>query len=108
MNGYTLMHEHITIDLSGVKKDTDCQLDCFEETLKEFQNLYKLGVRTVVDVTNDGMGRNTAYVSEIENRMMRNYKVCAFFFCLFNNIICYIKGYQDFRNSIFSATNKNT
>lgn len=68
MNGYTLMHEHITIDLSGVKKDTDCQLDCFEETLKEFQNLYKLGVRTVVDVTNDGMGRNTAYVSEIENK----------------------------------------
>ena len=27
MNGYTLMHEHITIDLSGIKKDTDCQLD---------------------------------------------------------------------------------
>ena len=32
MNGYTLMHEHITIDLSGVKKDTDCQLDCYAET----------------------------------------------------------------------------
>ena len=25
MNGYTLMHEHITIDLSGVKKDIDCK-----------------------------------------------------------------------------------
>ena len=68
MNGYTLMHEHTTIDLSGVKKDTDCQLDCFEETLKEYKKLYDHGVRTIVDVTNDGMGRNTAYVCEIENK----------------------------------------
>ncbi len=68
MNGYTLMHEHTTIDLSGVKKDTDCQLDCFEETLKEYKKLYDYGVRTIVDVTNDGMGRNTAYVNEIENK----------------------------------------
>lgn len=65
MNGYTLMHEHTTIDLSGVKKDLDCQLDCFQETLKEFQKLYELGVRRIVDVTADGMGRNVAYVNEI-------------------------------------------
>ena len=25
--GYTLMHEHVAIDLSGVKKDLDCRLD---------------------------------------------------------------------------------
>lgn len=68
MNGYTLMHEHTTIDLSGVKKDLDCQLDCFEETLKEFQKLYELGVRRIVDVTADGMGRNTAYVNEIAEK----------------------------------------
>ena len=68
MNGYTLMHEHTTIDLSGVKKDLDCQLDCFEETLKEFQELYTHGVRRIVDVTADGMGRNTAYVNEISER----------------------------------------
>ena len=37
MNGYTMMHEHITIDLSGVKKDTDCQLDCYAETVAEFK-----------------------------------------------------------------------
>lgn len=68
MNGYTLMHEHTTIDLSGVKKDLDCQLDCFEETLKEFRKLYELGVRRIVDVTADGMGRNTAYVNEIAQK----------------------------------------
>ena len=66
MNGYTLMHEHITIDLSGVKKDTDCQLDCYAETVKEFKNLYEHGVRRIVDVTNDGMGRNPEYVTNVE------------------------------------------
>ena len=66
MNGYTLMHEHITIDLSGVKKDTDCQLDCYAETVKEFKNLYEHGVRRIVDVTNDGMGRNPGYVANVE------------------------------------------
>jgi len=66
MNGYTMMHEHITIDLSGVKKDTDCQLDCYAETVKEFKKLYELGVRRVVDVTADGMGRNTEYVLNVE------------------------------------------
>ncbi len=66
MTGYTLMHEHITIDLSGVKQDTDCQLDCKAETIAEFKNLYNHGVRTVVDVTNDGMGRNVPYVLDVE------------------------------------------
>ena len=39
VKGYTLMHEHITIDLSGVKNDIDCRLDCYEETLEEFKQL---------------------------------------------------------------------
>lgn len=66
MNGYTMMHEHITIDLSGVKKDTDCQLDCYAETVAEFKKLYEYGVRRIVDVTADGMGRNPEYVSNVE------------------------------------------
>ena len=66
MNGYTMMHEHITIDLSGVKKDTDCQLDCYAETVAEFKKLYEYGVRRIVDVTNDGMGRNPEYVTNVE------------------------------------------
>ncbi len=66
MIGYTLMHEHTTIDLSGVKGDTDCCLDCYEETAEEYRWLYEIGVRRIVDVTNDGMGRNPGYVSRIE------------------------------------------
>ena len=52
MIGYTLMHEHTTIDLSGVKGDTDCCLDCYEETAEEYRWLYEIGVRRIVDVTN--------------------------------------------------------
>ncbi len=67
MTGYTLMHEHTTIDLSGVKKDLDCRMDLYDETKKEYCRLYEMGVRRIVDVTNDGMGRNPAYVSKMEN-----------------------------------------
>ena len=66
MSGYTLMHEHTTIDLSGVKKDMDCRLDCYDETVKEYHRLHELGVGTIVDVTCDGMGRNPEYVSRVE------------------------------------------
>lgn len=65
VKGYTLMHEHITIDLSGVKNDLDCRLDCFDETVEEFKQLYQQGVRNVVDVTNRGMGLNRDYVRQI-------------------------------------------
>ena len=64
--GYTLMHEHITIDLSGIKNDEDCRLDCFEESQKELSRLYELGVRRILDVTNIGMGRNSNYCRLME------------------------------------------
>ena len=66
MTGYTLMHEHTTIDLSGVKQDADCRLDCYEQTREEYRHLYELGVRRIVDVTNDGMGRNPEYIARME------------------------------------------
>ena len=64
--GYTLMHEHITIDLSGIKNDEDCRLDCFEESQNELCRLYELGVRRILDVTNIGMGRNSDYCRRME------------------------------------------
>ncbi len=65
MDGYTLMHEHTTIDLSGVKKNMDCRLDLMDETIKEYKQLYDYGVRRIVDVTADGMGRNPDYVTHV-------------------------------------------
>lgn len=64
--GITLMHEHMHIDLSGVKQDEDCHMDCFEETKKELQELYRHGVRNIWEVTNIGMGRDVSYIRRLE------------------------------------------
>lgn len=64
--GITLIHEHITIDLSREKKLDDTNLNCFDETVSEFKTLYDLGVRNVIDVTADGMGRNVEYVNKVQ------------------------------------------
>lgn len=66
--GFTLMHEHLTIDLSKQKNDEDCRLDNIDETLRECKELYAMGVRNILDVTNIGMGRNIAYIKEIEKQ----------------------------------------
>ena len=62
--GITLIHEHTTIDLSRIKNDPDTFLDCFDETVQEYKDLYKHGVRNIVDVTAKGMGRNVDYVQK--------------------------------------------
>ncbi|WP_028857205.1 phosphotriesterase family protein [Psychrilyobacter atlanticus] len=62
---YTMMHEHMFIDLSVIKKSDDCRLDCKEETIKELKELYKNGVRNIVEVTNIGIGRDIKYIQEV-------------------------------------------
>ena len=75
-DGYTLMHEHIFIDLSGVKKLDDCRLDCKNETIEEFKELYKNGVRNITEVTNTGMGRDINYIKEVSEKSGINV-ICA-------------------------------
>ena len=61
----TYSHEHTIIDLSGPKKDPDCRVDDFGRVVEEYRGLWERGVRTVVDVTNRGMGRNVPYVGKV-------------------------------------------
>ncbi len=63
--GITLIHEHTTIDLSKIKNEPDCFLDCFDETVKEYQELYASGVRNIIDVTAIGMRRDVEYVNKV-------------------------------------------
>lgn len=70
--GITYMHEHITIDLSGVKKDLDCRLDTIDKTIEEFKVLKSLGVQNIVDVTNRGMGRNIEYALKVQEESSLN------------------------------------
>ena len=65
-SGYTLMHEHLTIDLSRIKKDPDTILDNTEDTINEFKELYKHGVRNILDVTNHEMGRDDEAIIKIQ------------------------------------------
>jgi len=66
LNGITYAHEHITIDLSGPKKDDDCKLDSIFETIKELKELKLKGVSNIIDVTNRGMGRNIKYLTKVK------------------------------------------
>lgn len=70
--GITLIHEHTTIDLSRIKKIDDTNLNCKEETIEEFKELYEFGVRNIVDVTACGMGRNVDYVNEVAEKSKIN------------------------------------
>ena len=79
-DGYTLMHEHVTINLSGVKKDEDCRLNCFEETVKEFKSLYGYGVRNILEVTNLGMGRDVGYIRRVSEETGINILVSTGFY----------------------------
>lgn len=66
MKDITYIHEHMTIDLSGVKNNIDCKLNDFEKTKKELLRLKELGVTRIVDVTNMGMGRNIEFITRLE------------------------------------------
>lgn len=70
--GITYMHEHTTIDLSRLKNIDDTNLNCFEETVKEFKQLYHKGVRNIVDVTNMDMRRNPEYVQKVAELTQMN------------------------------------
>lgn len=70
--GMTLIHEHTTIDLSRIKGIDDTNLNCKDETIKEFKELYDLGVRNIIDVTACGMGRNVDYVNEVSEKSKIN------------------------------------
>lgn len=65
--GITYSHEHIAIDLSGIKNSEDTHLDCMEETVKEFKEIYEKGVRNIIELTNRGMGRDVAYMNQVSN-----------------------------------------
>lgn len=75
-DGYTLMHEHIFIDLSGMKNNLDCRLDNKEEMIKEMKKLYDKGVRNITEVTNMGMGRDIKYIQDVSRESKINF-ICS-------------------------------
>ncbi len=52
----TLSHEHPRIDLSAGKNDPDCLLNMYEDAYDELKDIYRKGVRRIVDCSNHGIG----------------------------------------------------
>lgn len=61
-SGFTYVHEHLRIDLSGFKGDTDCLLDQYTLIRDEMAGLMRLGVRNIVEMTNRYMGRDPEFL----------------------------------------------
>lgn len=80
LDGYTLMHEHMYIDLSGPKHNLDCRVDCVDEMVLEMKKIYAKGVRNIVEVTNRGMGRNVKIVDKISKLSGINYILSTGFY----------------------------
>lgn len=56
--GKTYIHEHLKVDLSGHKKDPDTNYDDLNTVIEELKEVKNLGLETLVEVTNRGMGRD--------------------------------------------------
>lgn len=62
----TYSHEHMVIDLSLVKENSDCDLNVYDDALDELKDLYEKGVTRIVDCSNHGIGRNIECIKKIE------------------------------------------
>ena len=61
IDGYTLMHEHMSIDLSP----GDVGTVSFDLMCSDLAYAYRYGVRNIVDMTNQSMGRAPEYVRRL-------------------------------------------
>lgn len=64
-SGYTYCHEHLHIDLSHIKKNSDCFLNQYENIRDELVSLKSQGVSNIIEVTNRFMGRNPHFIENL-------------------------------------------
>ena len=56
----TLCHEHVVIDLSGVKNDPGARMEDKEAIVEDLCRLAAAGIERIIDLTGIGMGRDVA------------------------------------------------
>lgn len=66
--GQTMIHEHVILDLSHIRKDHDPVLEDTPELNLELEHLKKSGCGGIVEVTNIGMGRNVRSLRDLSIR----------------------------------------
>lgn len=78
--GICSAHEHLSIDLSRVKKDPDTILDDEQGMREELEEFYRLGGRSMVEVTNDGMGRDALVLKRLSEATGVHLITCTGFY----------------------------
>ncbi|EGT0667705.1 phosphotriesterase-related protein [Citrobacter werkmanii] len=75
--GYTWVHEHLHIDLSGFKNNLDCRLDQYDLICQEMKDLRALGVSNMIEMTNRYMGRNPQFMLDLMRDTGINVMACT-------------------------------
>lgn len=75
--GYTWVHEHLHIDLSGFKNNLDCRLDQYDLICQEMKDLRASGVSNIIEMTNRYMGRNTQFMLDLMRDTGINVMACT-------------------------------
>ncbi|MES3501441.1 phosphotriesterase-related protein [Citrobacter portucalensis] len=75
--GYTWVHEHLHIDLSGFKNNLDCRLDQYDLICQEMKDLRTLGVSNIIEMTNRYMGRNPQFMLDLMRDTGINVMACT-------------------------------
>lgn len=75
--GYTWVHEHLHIDLSGFKNNLDCRLDQYDLICQEMKDLRALGVSNIIEMTNRYMGRNPQFMLDLMRETGINVAACT-------------------------------
>ena len=75
--GYTWVHEHLHIDLSGFKNNLDCRLDQYDLICQEMKDLRTSGVSNIIEMTNRYMGRNPQFMLDLMRDTGINVVACT-------------------------------
>jgi predicted metal-dependent phosphotriesterase family hydrolase len=78
--GICAAHEHLSIDLSRIKKDPDTILDDEAGMIAELKDFYRLGGRSLVELTNDGMGRDVLRLKRLSETTGVHLVTCTGFY----------------------------
>ncbi len=70
--GLTLSHEHLTIDLTSVRGDEDSVFDDVELMVDALRPVVEGGFKSLIEVTNMGMGRTATDLRDISRMLNMN------------------------------------
>ncbi|ASN04537.1 phosphotriesterase family protein [Virgibacillus necropolis] len=78
--GICAAHEHLSIDLSRIKNDPDTILDDEHGMIAELYYFHRAGGRSLIELTNDGMGRDVKRLKRLSEATYVHIVTCTGFY----------------------------